>query len=219
MAWPRLVSPVGVALLILLGLLSLFLVQIIRLGLSDVIAQGARYDAEHSVVIHSEMGDAAQDAIQADFRKALALTPNDPQLYEDLGKFYDQRGLHAESDRSATAAFRQQSLAYYRQAALARPTSAMAALAVALLKIKLGERDKEFSFFLGRAFENGPWEPGVQLLSIRLGLTAWAELPDRQRQQVRVAVDQQLSWTQLNQRAAILDLLKEFRREDLRQQP
>lgn len=215
MARQRFSTPQGFALLIVVLFLGLVVYLLARRGLSDVIGLEARYELDRWVAGRSKPDFYQQNTLQAEFSKALALTPDDPQLLEDLGRLYDQRVQHLGRDSIAARAFRQQSLAYYRQAALARPTSPFAALAVASLKLKLGEVDREFSFFLGRGFDSGPWEPRVQLFAINLGLAAWQALPEAQRQQVRLAVNRQMSWQQFNQSAAILAVLKEFGRMDL----
>jgi len=55
----------------------------------------------------------------------------------------------------------------------------------------------------------------VQLIAIELGLASWQALPDSSRQALRQAIRSQGQWKLVDQKPALLPLLKRYNRPDL----
>lgn len=215
MARHRLSSLRGFVILVLLVPLGFLVADAGRQGLADLVALEARHGFERWVDGRSAAEPAVVDAFLVEFAKALALAPENPRLIEDLGRFHAMRAERTLADVSHAHDDRQQSLAYFRRALAVRPTSPYAALSVAQMKFRLGQIDREFSFALTRSLDLGPWDPAIQIAAIRLGLAAWQGLPEAVQGRLAMAVRNQLDWRQVDQRSALVPLLKAYGRHDL----
>lgn len=184
-------------------------------GLADVVAREPHYEIDRW-----RTGKLVPDALklntlQAELHKAQDLDPGNPNLQEELGRFYAARVERGQAYDVEVRATRQQSLAYFRQALELRPTSGHAWVNVALMKFRLGEVDQEFSQSLLQALRRSPWEPQVQLIAIELGLTGWQVLSDPTRETLQQAIRAQGQWKLVNQKPMLVALLKRYRRPDL----
>jgi hypothetical protein len=196
------------------GLLTIVYLSAAR-GMADVVAQEPRYEIERWRTGKLTPDSLKLNAIQAELHKARDLDPLNPNILEDLGRFYAARVERGQSHEPVVRETRQQSLAYFRQALELRPTSGHAWVNVALMKFRLGEIDQEFSQSLAQALHRSPWEPQVQLLAIELGLGSWQALSDPTRQRLRQAIRSQGDWKLVNQKPQLLSLLKRYQRSDL----
>lgn len=202
------------AMLLLAGLPAVIYFSAIR-GMADVVAQEPRYEIDRWRAGKLAPDSLKLNAMQAELHKALELAPQNPNLMEDLGRFYAARVERGSPYEPAVREIRQQSLLYFRQAAAQRPTSGHAWANVALMKFRLGEFDLEYTLALEQALRRAPWEPQVQLLAIEIGLAGWQVLADSTREKLKQAIRSQGEWQLVNQKAPLLALLKRYRRADL----
>lgn len=172
----RLRNPV---ILWVLGALLIFVVfSAARIGAADFI----------SGYVRNEMAAWTSSAVSPDASKldnvaralvvAQWIAPDNPDHYEDMARLELVRaGLSGVAARTG--------LAPIRQAIALRPASAYSWAILLRLKNELGEHDAEFRRSLERTVTLGPWEPNLQLVVAEAGWSAWAELPDAEREMVR----------------------------------
>jgi tetratricopeptide (TPR) repeat protein len=154
-----------------------------RRGLADAISMRSRYE----VNLWSEKQAAPafeqwQRAVES-LRSALALTPEDPSLYDHLGVAYEVAST-TFNPGDAWNVYHEFSLVHFRQATVLRPTSPYSWANVALAKYRLRQWDEEMFLALIAAMRLGPWEPGVQLITSDLGMLLWDYLPQALKAQV-----------------------------------
>lgn len=115
---------------------------------------------------------------------ALLISPGNPDHYEDLARLDLVRsGMPGTTDAERTDLLGH-GLASMRRAIALRPASSYSWAILLRLKHELGEYDAEFRRSLERTVTLGPWEPELQLVVADIGWSAWAELPDPERQMV-----------------------------------
>ena len=184
-------------------------------GFADVVAKEPRYEIDRwrsgKLVPHT----SRINAIQTELYKARDLDPRNPGLLEEIGRFHAAKVERGQPYDPAVREMRQQSLAWFRQSLKLRPTSGHAWVNVTLMKFRLGEIDQELSGSLEQALHRSPWQPQVQLIAIELGLASWQALSDSSRKAIRHAIRSQGQWRLVNQKPALLSLLKRYRRPDL----
>ena len=208
-------SATGFLAAVLLVALLVVVVWAGRRGLADVVAQEPRLEIEGWRAGKLVPDQIKLNVIQAELHKALELDPGNPNLLDDLGRFYAIRVEPRQPSDMNVREIRQQSLTYFRQLLELRPTSGHAYVNVALMKFWLGEIDQEFSLSLQQALRRSPWEPQVQLITIELGLASWPALSDSGRQAIQRAIRAQGEWKLVNQLPSLLSLLKRYNRPDL----
>jgi tetratricopeptide (TPR) repeat protein len=184
-------------------------------GLADVVAQPARYEINRWRTGQMLPGQLRRDAILAELQQALRLDPANPNLLEDLGRFHAARVEWGAAQDPFVRATRQQSLASYSQAVAYRPTSGPAYAGVAVMKLALGEIDREFSTALEQAHRRSPSDPQLQLLIIELGLASWQALSDENRLMLKDAIRTQAQWKLVQQKPKLTALLDRYKRPDL----
>jgi hypothetical protein len=202
------------ALMLLAGLLSACY-GVGKRGLAEVIAQEPRYQIANWRSGEKIPNDGQLNVIQAELHKALDLDPANPTLLEDLGGLYASRLQKVRPSDSRALPIRGQTLDFIRQAVRQRPTSGQAWINLALMKLRLGEIDSEFSLSLQQALHRTPWQPQVQLLGIELGLASWQALTEPLQQEIASAVRAQAGWLLVNQKPPLIQMLKRYRRSDL----
>lgn len=117
-----------------------------------------------------------------DLVDALQTTPDNGQLYDDLGFLYASRaqGLGTPQDGSRAAVLRlgllSQAIIDYRSACALRPTFPYTWAYLALAKQLRGERDEEFWVAFDKALQYGRNEPGVQQTIGRVAFALWPTL-------------------------------------------
>lgn len=184
-------------------------------ALADIVAQEPRYEIERWRAGKVVLDGKRMDAIQAELYKARDLDPGNPYLLDDLGRLYAARVERGQPYDMAVRDIRQQSLDWFRQSLLKRPTSGHAWINVALTKFHLGEIDSEFSQALQQAMRRGPWDPKIQLIAIELGLASWQAQSPEIQQSVKQAIRAQSQWQLVKQKAQLMALLKRYKRLDL----
>lgn len=184
-------------------------------GLADVVAQPARYEINRWRTGQMLPGERRRDAILAELQQALRLDPKNPNLLEDLGRFHAARVEWGAAQDPYVRETRMQSLASYSQAVAYRPTSGPAYAGVAVMKLALGEIDREFSSALVQAHRRSPSDPQLQLLVIELGLATWQALSDDNHLMLKDTIRAQAQWQLAPQKPKLAALLERYKRPDL----
>ena len=175
--------------------LAASLVLLVVAGISSALAIAEFYAEEVEIIFddwsfgEEVPSDWSWEEAQRFLWLANRLDPLNPRIYSSLGGLYEVRARNLGAlDREATAAL-ERALKYYRRAAELRPAWPYAWTAIAVVKLRHKQLDAEFALALERATSLGPWEPGVQIQIATHGLSAWDELPDNQREIVRLTVE------------------------------
>jgi len=176
-----LVGALAVALLAVLAILSLGYGG--RAAWSDAMTLRARHtvaqwrDGEgpkYTLALWEQTRDDLADALQT--------TPDNGQLYDDLGFLYASRaqGLGTPKDGSQASVLRlsllSQAITNYRSACVLRPTFPYTWAYLALAKQLRGELDAEFWSAFDKALKYGRNEPGVQQSIARVAFALWPAL-------------------------------------------
>lgn len=139
-------------------------------------------------------------------RQALRLTPDNPQLFDDLGFLQASRaeGMGAPEPHSAAWIYKQkllsESVASYRAATALRPTFPYGWAYLALAKHRLGEQDAELWTAFDKAMQYGRNEAGVQPALAEIAFSEWPELSQTRQQKI----DAMVSTAQYTQRNKLL---------------
>jgi len=112
---------------------------------------------------------------------ARALDPGHPAYREDIARLYELRASTLKAGEAPAQENLREALAYQRQAAALRPSSAYTWASIARLKANLPEPDREFESAVRNAALLGPWEPAVQLALADAGFRHWGILAPETR--------------------------------------
>ncbi len=126
-------------------------------------------------------------AVRDDLQQALRLTPDNPQLYDDLGYLYALRAYRALNLPELARPLMQQALDYYRQASLRRPMSPHTWVNIALARHYLGQNGPELWQAFDLAMAYGQNEPAVQSGLAEIGLARWPMLAEERKAALRAA--------------------------------
>lgn len=122
-----------------------------------------------------------------DLQQALALTPDNPQLYDDLGFLYALRAYRALAVPDLAQPLLRQALDYYRQASLLRPMSPHTWANIALARHYLNDASPELWRAFDLAMAYGGNEPAVQTSLAEIGLARWQTLAEERKAALRAA--------------------------------
>ena len=120
-------------------------------------------------------------AARNDLAAALAWTPNDPQLHENLGYLYGLRALNSRIIPELEQAMLADSVSYFRQAIVARPMSPYAWTNLALALHYKGGQDAAMWQAWERGWQYGNREAGVQRMLTEIGFARWKEAAPEQQ--------------------------------------
>jgi hypothetical protein len=156
-----------------------------RIGVADLLVKHAE----------NEMGARPADAVRPDataldeayraLDRARRIAPDDPAPYENLARLALLRTDAPDIGGAKKNALLKESLAPVRRAIALCPVSPYGWAILLRIKQGLGEYDAEFRRALSRATTLGPWEPEVQPIVADAGLSAWAVLPEAEREMLR----------------------------------
>ena len=132
-------------------------------------------------------GEARNTLVQA-----LAITPDDPQIHENLGYLYGLRALSSKAVPDLYQAMLGQAQVYYRNATRLRPMSPRPWANIALASHYLGDVGAPLWDAFDRAMAYGQREPSVQATLAEVGFARWAELTEPRRSQLLAMVNQAL---------------------------
>lgn len=200
-----LVTSVGIAVLALLGWVSL------THAWADLLAFQGRATLRAWDTGARRLNEADLQGAQLRLERALALTPGDAALAEDLGRLHELRTQGLRASGAAGVAGLNQSLDYLRRSLRGRPTSPYTWANLALVKSRQGALDAEFLRAIERAALLGPWEPEVQLALADIGFRDWARLAPATRAAVHQAMQRGLK----RQSDRLFDLATRYGRLDV----
>lgn len=124
--------------------------------------------------------------------QALTLTPDDPQLHENLGYLYGLRALSSKDIPELYQAMLGQAQVYYRNATRLRPMSPHPWANIALASHYRGDAGASLWDAFDRAMAYGQREPSVQVMLAEVGFARWGELTEPRRSQLLAMVNQAL---------------------------
>ena len=116
------------------------------------------------------------------------LDPLQADYPADLARLHMWQGLAFPVGSRESTAHRRYAAAYYREALGKRPTWALAWISFAENRVMLSGWDPTARYALVRANQAAPWEPGVQMRTIWLGLAMWDLLSEELRAETTAAV-------------------------------
>lgn len=120
------------------------------------------------------------------YRSAVAWVSQDPRHQLAMGRTLENRWLAIEDlSVDEQVADLEMARVHYLNAMEYGPLSAEARARLAWLKAKLGEVDGQFKELMNEANRLGPHEPGIQVIVVEAGLTAWHLLDNELRELVR----------------------------------
>lgn len=123
------------------------------------------------------------------------ITPQNAQLFEDLGYLYASRAEAFGEQDPRTAIGRHQinlfndAVNSFRASVKLRPTYPYAWAHFALAKQRKGEVDSEYLHAFDQAYRFGNSEAGVQIALARMAFGRWATLDSERRDRVRAMID------------------------------
>lgn len=158
------------------------IVSAVRIGTADLLCG---YATDSMATWPAAEPDASQLAgVSRVLDAAHWVTPDNPDVYENLARVEMLRaGMRSADDTARNAALRN-GLELVRHAIALRPASPYGWAILLQLKNALGEYDAEFRRSLERTVTLGPWEPELQVAVADAGLGAWAALPEAERKLV-----------------------------------
>lgn len=110
--------------------------------------------------------------------RALAITPENPMIHEDLGYLYGIRAIKARGLPDLQKEMFSQALDFYRRAATLRPMSPQTWANIALANHYLGTTGPEFWDAFDRSLSYGRNEFSVQTTLAEIGFSRWQDLSD-----------------------------------------
>ncbi len=202
------------AVLLTMALASTAYYSVMRL-VAELTAQDPRFQFERWSTGKAKPSEDEVSAAVAQMRVASAYEPGNPNLHSDVGRLeYWQARTGALDDQLARSR-RERALLSFRQAANLRPTSGHTWANVALTRYTLGQVDVEFAHALQQTLHWAPWQPQLQLLGIELGLAVWQALDEPSQRMVAEAIQQQKGWRLVDQKPALIQLLRRYGRKEL----
>lgn len=170
---------------VVLLLLALCLVVV---GGQLLVAGSARYQAEAFIEDWEINGTRPSDeawAVAKDAAdRALAFYPGiNGDYYDRLGQVEEWKTVGSLYGDEAMQPARESALTAYRQAVSARPDWPHSWVQIAAVKLRMLEIDDEFDRAFRAGFENGPWRIEINSRLAEIGLVAWPELNEEQREQ------------------------------------
>ncbi|MCY1524480.1 hypothetical protein D9M68_594130 [compost metagenome] len=128
-------------------------------------------------------------------QRAIRLYPvADGDRLDRLGRIHSWKQFRQPYADPAAQHSRRAALDAYRAATVARPTWPYTWARLAHSKLYLQEFDDEFDQAMVRAFQLGPWRIGVNRELAEIGLSAWPQLNEAQRQATLESARRSLSF-------------------------
>jgi hypothetical protein len=183
----RLMLVVGLALLLALMGASLF--QSVRVGWADANSLGARWlvsewRESRGPGFTPERWQQARDVLTS----TLSITPDNPQLYDDLGFLHASRaqllgyGEPGSPLRIYQEKLLEESIVHYRQATVLRPTFPFSWAYLAMAKDLRGQDDAELWLAFDKALRFGYTESAVRIVLTHIACAHWDELSPQRKQ-------------------------------------
>lgn len=182
-------------LVVCLPLLALVVVHSLWFGLLAAWADSNSLEARWVVSQwRLDKGPAVHPALwvrtRDNLRAGLAITPDGPQLFDDLAYLHASRALSLGTPDLATplgkfqAKLFDDAIVYYRQGAAARPTYPFSWAYLALTKHLRGQIDDELWLAFDKAIRFGSTEAAVRTTIVQIASAHWATLSETRKQAV-----------------------------------
>lgn len=183
----RVVLVLGLSVLLVLTALSLF--HGVRIAWADAHSLGARWlvsewRESRGPGFTPERWQKASD----DLTSTLAVTPDNPQLYDDLAFLHASRGQimgYGEPGtplRTYQEKLFDEAILYYRQASALRPTFPFSWAYLAMAKQLREQDDPELWLAFDKALRFGYTESAVRVVLTQIACAHWDELPTTRKQ-------------------------------------
>ena len=166
---------------IALALLAYLAALAAPIGLADLTAFGPRQTLARAERPFPAPADPEWVRGQELLSKALALDPGNPNYAEYMAQWYARAAFQLPARSLDAAVYLRQSLAHFRRAAAARPSSPYTWSNIALIKLRLGEIDDELARAVTNSTQLGPWEPEVELAIADVMFIVGERLPPEAR--------------------------------------
>jgi len=167
-----------------------------RNGLAYLYAEPARAFLQDKRDADIALTDTEWQAIHANLRQALDLSPNDPDTLSELGRLHriqlEQDALDPmEIERHGNLA-----IDYYERAARLRPAWSWVWINLAHVRWELyQDSDDDYHQALIHAMHFGPWERGVQRWVVDLALDTWGSLSPDASHAILAMIDRSIERT------------------------
>ena len=182
---------------------------------AELAAQDARYQVGRWLKGKAIPDAAALATAEAGFRSALAYDPGNPHLHAEAGRFLVWKSAPSTLAHDQALALRREALTHFQRAARRMPTSSHAWNGVATTRVGALLVDREFVLALEQGLRWWPRHADVQMTGIRLGLATWQVLDEPTRHLVATAIRRQAEWVWVDQKPALVRLLKAYERPEL----
>lgn len=180
----------------LLGFAGLSLWHGGRIALSDMNSLPTRFVVKQwgmgkGMAVTPETWEAARKKLN----ETLQLTPDNAQLWEDLGYLYGSRAqsMGWPKPESPEEKLRQNlltdAIASYRTATVLRPTFPYPWAYIAMAKYLKGVQDEEFWLAFDNTLKFGLYAEGVQPILAKLSFAQWAHLSPERKELVTLALN------------------------------
>jgi len=203
--WGRLMSPLGspsrapVIVRVSVAMFGLVLLYALTLagrdGLAYLYAEPARDFLQDKRDTDITLTETEWQAIHANLRQALSLSPNDPDTLSELGRLHR---IQLEQDALGPMAIERHgnlAIDYYERAAKLRPAWPWVWISLAHVRWELyQDGGDDYHQALISAIYFGPWEGGVQSWVVDLALDTWESLSPGASHAVLAMIDRSLEF-------------------------
>ncbi|HFE38019.1 MAG TPA: hypothetical protein ENK06_06315 [Gammaproteobacteria bacterium] len=124
----------------------------------------------------------------ADLRAAQRLDPWNADIYMDIGRLYEWQALSGAAWNSKVKQARTNASYYFKQAAIHRPTWALAWVNYAQSQLLNRVVDDEVFNAISNGYKFGRWQLATQQKLLWLSIGVWGKLPADIQQQVRTQI-------------------------------
>lgn len=158
----------------------------VRIGIADVLSNRIRGEMNDWSLSGIQPDSNAMEHVSRMLAIAKVISPGNPDHFEDAARLVAVRSAIVGITSPEHEAQLAYGISQIRRAIALRPLSPYSWATLLLLKRERAEYDAEFRHALERTVTLGPWEPEVQPIVADVGLSAWADLPEREQEMVRM---------------------------------
>ena len=190
---PALHGPWRLLVPVVIGLLLLGVWLAGRIGIADIYRYQVRRDLAQWEASGSVVDLARWRRAWSYNQKSLSLDGDNPMYLNQAARVWEWRmfvtGRQSEDPRPII----QRAIEFQRKALRAQPVWPSSWAHLAVLKARNMEFDAEFEAAVERSVELGPWQPGVHIILVDIGLMRWNLLADSTRGLVAKAFSRRTS--------------------------
>ncbi len=180
--------------LAMFGLVLLYALTLAaRNGLAYLYAEPAKAFLQDKRDAGMTLTETEWQAIHANLRQSLGLSPNDPDILSELGRLHRIQLEQDALDPMAIERHGNLAIDYYERAARLRPAWSWVWISLAHVRWELyQDSDNDYHQALIHAIHFGPWESGVQYWVVDLALDTWESLSPGASHAVLAMIDRSL---------------------------